>query len=109
MTTPAFPGVERDSPNEKQHRRSIAGVLNRVNAGKFNATGELTLRPSETTTTLTDVRLTPTSYVGLMPLTAAAAAAAPYALEADRGRGEWTFTHDSDAATDRSFRYLIIG
>lgn len=113
MTTPNFPGAPRDLEDGRQHRRALATTVNRINAGKFNATGELTLRASETTTVLTDPRLTPTSFLGLWPLTANAAgeldAQHPYAAEAARGVGEWTLTHRSDAGTDRTFRYLIIG
>ena len=113
MTTPNFPGVPRDLPDMKQFLRLIAGAVNRINAGKVNATGEVTLAASATPTVLTDPRLTPTSWFGLWPLTANAAAELdaqhPYAAEANRGLGEWTLTHRSDAGTDRTFRYLIIG
>jgi hypothetical protein len=113
VTTPSFPAAPRDLPDERRHRREMATVVNRINTGKFNATGELTLRANETTTVLTDPRLTPTSFLGLWPLTANAAAELdaqhPYAAEANRGGGVWTLTHRSNAGTDRTFRYLIIG
>ena len=113
MTLPTFPGVARDLSDERRHRRDLATVVNRINAGKVNAVGEVTLTASATTTTITDPRLTPTSFLSLWPLTANAAAELdaqhPYAAEADRGLGSWVLTHRSDAGADRSFRFLIIG
>ena len=110
MTTPTFPAAPRDLVDGRRHRREMATVVNRINSGKFNATGEMTLRASETTTVLTDPRLTPTSYVDLMPLTSAASSEPVlYAAEADRERGVWTFTHVSAAGTDRTFRFVVIG
>lgn len=112
MTT-YFPDAPRDLPDGPRHRRAIANVVNRMNSGKINVRGEITLRAGETTTVLTDSRLTVQSYLGLWPLTANAAAELdaqhPYAAEAARLPGEWTLTHRSDAGTDRTFRYLIIG
>lgn len=108
-----YPYVILDTLNAKNHRWLIALAVNRLNQGKFNATGEITLTPNQTTTDLIDARLQPYSFVQFDPLTANAAmelnAGTMYVLEADRGAGKFTVTHANNAQADRTFNYLIIG
>lgn len=91
--------------------RSISDVVGRINQGKFNATGEVTLTASSTTTTLTDPRLTGQSVVVLVPLTANARTIAQSTGYYISGRlnGSCTINHASNAAVDLTYSYLIIG
>jgi hypothetical protein len=81
--------------------------------GRLNAVATFTLAPGVAATVFADPRLTIGSAVILDPMTASAAAelaaGTVYALEADRNNRAWTFTHTNAAATDRTFRALIIG
>ena len=113
-----FPGCPPDAGSDspaslRQHQRQIASVVNRMNGGKINATGTVTLTASTTTTTLTDARLSSDSVVLFDPKTANAATelygASMYVLTANRGKGSWTITHANNSQTDRTFAYAIIG
>lgn len=92
---------------------TVAEVIRGAMVGKINATGLVTLRDGETTTTITDSRLGITSYVQFDPMTANAAgelvSGGMYVLGADRQNGQWIVTHSNDSTTDRTFKYLIIG
>ena len=106
MTTPTgylgLPDVGGDS-------REVASVVNLILQGKLNATGTVTLTASVTTTVITDARLTGSSWIGLMPLTANARDALATIFWSAQGKGTATINHASNAQTDRDFRFLIIG
>lgn len=104
-----FPNAPRDLQDESMHRRLLADTINRINQGKINATGEITLRANEVTTTLSDLRLTYKSYIMFMPITADASSAFAGLWVSDQANGSCTLNHISDASLTQSFRYLIIG
>src|SRR5574343_1266874 len=108
-----YPPVAQDSTDERVHRREMAQAINRLNQGKFNGSGDLTLTANVATTVITDARLAQQSVVLFDPLTAHAAAVIAagtmYVLLANRNNGAWTVTHANNAQADRTFRYLIIG
>lgn len=92
--------------------RDIAAVVNRINSGKINAVDSVTIDPTGaggTSTTLTDPRIGPVSYIGLEPLTANAAAARAGTYVSAQTNGSATITHAGAATTDRTFRFLVIG
>lgn len=99
--------------NEVEHRRQLATKLNQVNQGKFNCTIEVTLKASSTTTTITDVRISPFSVILWMPVTAHAAAEIAagglYIPESTMLNGSAVIQHANNAQTDRSFRVGIFG
>lgn len=108
-TTGSFPPVQEQSPNETEHRRQLARVVNRINGGKINVTGTVTLTPSDTATILTDPRIGYTSYVDIMPTTFNAAAAKQlYYIDTFKA-GSCVIHHQSNAAVDQTFVYLVIG
>jgi hypothetical protein len=114
-----FQAVPEDSPDERNHRKQIARAVNLALLGKFNATADLTLGASTTTTTLTDTRIT--AFSAIVPAMAMTADAA-----ADLAAGIWvsnitpglpgagtagsaTINHRNNSAVDRTIRFLIIG
>lgn len=115
-----YPFLHLPSPTQFGKVEEIAPYLRRMweslqalRKGKIECVTELTLRASNTTTVLTDIRLSPQSVVVFDPKTANAAAelygGTMYVLTANRGDGSWTVTHASAASTDRSFQVAIIG
>lgn len=105
MTFPVLP------PNADSVK--TADVVNRINRGKFNATIDVTLSTS-TSTTVTDSRLSATSVILLDPLTDHAVldyfAGHIHILGTDRTNGSCIISHNSHAhGEDRTFRLLIIG
>jgi hypothetical protein len=88
-------------------------AINLVLSGKVNSTGTVTLAVSPATTTvITNAFLSPDSLVLFDPMTATAAGldgAGLFVLEANRGTGSWTITHEASAAADRKFRYVVLG
>jgi len=93
----------------REHIRKITHALNLAIRGKLNCTGTVTLTASSTTTTLADIRIGPSSHIGFTPLTASAATAMTSLYVSSRGKETATLTHDSDAATDRDFSYVVLG
>lgn len=93
--------------------RGISTVVNRMMTGKINATLEVTLRASQTTTVVEDARITTGSFIDFDPLTANAAtekaAGTIYVLDANRKNGQITITHASAVSTDRTYKLLFIG
>jgi hypothetical protein len=89
--------------------RTTANVIRNLVDGKSNNTGSITLTANATASTLLDQRVGATSVIVLMPKTATAATAMTSVYVSARGTGTATLTHDSNAATDRSFEYAIIG
>ena len=92
----------------KQWVRLVAGILNGVLDGKTNNLASVTLRSGQTTTTLTDPRITADSAIFLSPRTAnaAGALATTYLTPA---MGSATLTHANAGTTDRTFDALIVG
>jgi len=101
---PALPAAGGDP-------RQIAAVVNRINQGKINCTGSVTLTPGQATTTVTDARAGAGSFIGLTAVTASAATelAAGTCYVSGRARGSFTLAHANNATTDRAFLYAIVG
>lgn len=89
--------------------RATAAAINGLLAGKSNNTGTVTLAASATGTTLSDPRIGGGSVIVFMATTASAAGAAAALHVSARGKGVATLTHASDAATDQTFGYAVIG
>lgn len=83
----------------------IRGVL----TGKLNCTTTVTLAAGATTTTLTDARIGPASFIDFMPTTAHAATAKGGLYVSARGEGSATLTHANTADVDKTFGVIIIG
>lgn len=81
-----------------------------VSSGRINAViPSVSLRANETTTTVTDPRLTGQSFIRWMPLTANAAAEEASMYVSARGDGTATITHANTADADKTFDLLVIG
>ncbi len=116
MTQPSYPGAPSDAAGETPSLlrfaiRALASVINRINTGKINCTGTVTLTANAASTTVTDSRATAFSFIGLLPTTANAAAeyGAGTWRVATRQNGSFVITHANNAQTDRDFIYVILG
>ena len=94
-----------------EHRRLLAQRMNQILLGKLNAGDGVTLTANQTTTTLSDRRIGPESFIGFSPTTANAAAelGAGGFYVSSQGQYTATLTHANNAQTDRTFRYIVIG
>lgn len=96
-----------------EYMRRLHDVVRPMRRGKIECVTELTLTANAASTALIDPRLSIQSVVVFDPMTATAATALyganVYVLEANRGNGTWTVTHNSTADVDRKFRIAIIG
>lgn len=90
---------------DRDLRNIVAGIMD----GKINATGSVTLRASQTTTTLEDPRIGSGSVVLLAARTAAAKTAEVAGIYQTVTTGSATLTHASNAAVDQTFGYAVIG
>jgi hypothetical protein len=93
--------------------REVPKIAEVVHLLSRNRSGEVTLTPSATVTTVTDPTLTPDSVLYFDPLTAAAAAelyaGTMYVLPVDRFLGSFIITHLNAGTIDRSFRWIAAG
>lgn len=80
-------------------------------AGRSNAVGTVTLRTSQTTTTVTALNCGAGSRVFLMPTTANAAAefGAGSIYVGTVASGSFTITHASNANADKTFFWVALG
>lgn len=99
----------RKLPPQGGDARQVAEVVNQMMDGKTNNTGTVTLRASQTTTTLNDLRIGVKSVILFMPTTANAAGALSGLYVSARGNQTATLTHASNAQTDKTFDYCVIG
>lgn len=87
----------------------VVDFVNRLLIGKLNATVDVTLTASVTTTTLNDSRIGASSFLDFMPQTANAATAKANIYVTGRTKGQATINHASSANVDQTFTVLIIG
>lgn len=90
--------------------RSTADVVNGVMNGKTNNTGTVTLRTSETSTTINDARIGADSVILFMPLTSDAADEFSHGrmYVSSRGKGVATITHRNHNSS-MIFAYVVVG
>lgn len=96
-------------PEDIRHRRRIANWATEVNKGNIQNTGSVTLVANAGTTTVTESRAGPNSFIGFMPLTANALSAEPTVYVSSQGKGTFTITHGNTASVDKTFRYCLLG
>jgi hypothetical protein len=96
------------NPSGTDESWKVAQVVNNLRRGKGANVQDLTLRPSQTTTVITDALITPVSHIELVPLTASARTALNSSYVSNRADGTATITHPSNAATDQRFTYCVV-
>jgi LDH2 family malate/lactate/ureidoglycolate dehydrogenase len=89
--------------------RRVVDVVNRLNQGKANCTGQVTLVANAASTTLIDARISAFSTIVLSPLTADAAAALGTTYISAQQSGSAVITHANNAQADRTFAVAIFG
>lgn len=96
--------------NEKDLTK-FALAIQQLAAGRTNASGDVTLRASQTTTTVSAPNCGAGSRVFLFPQTSTAAAivASTYILATNVTAGQFIITHPSNADTDKTFSYVAFG
>jgi len=102
----------RTLPQTGAGLRDVIFAVRQLIEGRSNATGRVTLRANETTTTITGETVNENAEVFLTPRTSNAAAAlgTTYAsISRVAGVPTVTITHANAASTDRTFGYLIVG
>lgn len=104
-----YPTVPQDHADERTHRRLIAAAVNLLLAGRMNVTGEVTLTPGATETTVTDRRISARSVMVLQPLTQNAASALASVYIPSHGNGSLKLHHAAGPAVDQTFRFALIG
>lgn len=87
----------------------VATTLNEMLKGRGNNVGSITLTPSVTTSTISDIRIKQTMTAVLIPRTANAAAAMTNVYISAVADGSITLTHSSTATVDRTFDYILHG
>ena len=95
--------------DDQRHRRKIAEWAKQVNQGHIECVGNVTLAVSTISTTVSDARVSLTSWIGLEPITANALSARPTVWVSTFGNGTFTITHASSASVDQTFRYAVLG
>lgn len=102
-------GIPFYQPDEKIHRRNLASWAQWINQGHLANTGSVTLRANQTTTTVTDERVGINTVPVMVPATSTAAATVATVWVSTVTGGSFTITHASTAATDKTFKYALLG
>lgn len=90
-----------------QYLDKVKRAVNSSMKGKTNNTGEVTLNASQTSTDVIENLCNENSVVLLIPVTSnAAGSTGVYVVAGDK---TFTIHHNSTAATDKTFRYIIVG
>lgn len=88
-----------------------AAAIKELGQGRSNAVGTVTLRASQTTTTVDATNCGAGNVVFLFPATANAAAivATTYVLASNVTPGQFIITHPSSVSTDKTFYWVALG
>lgn len=87
----------------------LIDLVAKVNTFMNGALIDVTLTANDTTTTLTDARISVNSRLTWMPTSATAAAAMDALYCSAITNGSATLTHDNTADTDRTFKVAVHG
>jgi len=87
----------------------ISQQLDSAFEGKLRSVGSVTLTANDTTTTISDKRIGTESKILLQATTANAAAVVSTTYISAKAKDSATITHASDADTDQTFDYFIVG
>ena len=87
----------------------ILRAIRELFEGRSNAVGEVTLRASQTTTTVTAPNVGAGSKPQLTPKTANAAAALATTYVSTVSAGSFVITHASNSQTDKTFLWVALG
>ncbi len=93
----------------EQSLSRITQAVRELFMGRSNAVGEVTLRASPTTTTVTAINCGADSKVFIMPTTANASADFKDCWISAVAAGSFTITHPSDADVDKTFFWVCLG
>lgn len=105
-------GIELQ-PGERDQWRIVQAAISLIR--KWNASGQVTLRPNQTTTTVTKattgspgaVNVAKDDEIMLSPRTANAAAALGTSYITAVGQGTFTITHANNAQADKTFGWGV--
>lgn len=110
VPNPGNSGVPAFLVDEKDHRRRLAQAIQQIVQGKINATIDVTLTASASSTTINDARIDFYSWLAPMALTFNAATDVAGGMYfTGFVKGQCVVHHRPDIATDRTIRFLIIG
>ena len=105
----SYPTPPRNWSDLNEWCRKLAEAVIGIMDGKINATGSVTLTVSSATTTLSDRRIGANSVLLFMAATSNAAAARSGLYVTARDDGSATLNHASNAQTDKTFGYAVLG
>ena len=109
MSSQGYPAVSEMLGDEKEHRRELARKVNSLNMGKANFTIDVVVTAGATATTITDVRISPFSFLGTMAFDANGAADQVAGIYFDTANSGSIVMHHRNNGSTRSLRILIAG
>ncbi len=90
--------------------RTIVQAVRQLIQGRNNANGQITLVANQATTVIDDETINAAAGIHLEPATAnAAAEKAAGTMYSAVTAGQVTITHATNAQTDRTFYYVVLG
>lgn len=94
----------RDDPHSWKTNQAVNSAIR----GKLNVVGDFTLRSTQTTTTVSDVRIGTAMFVGWTPVTATAATQMD-AMWVTLANGSMILTHRSVTDSAQTFIWAVLG
>jgi hypothetical protein len=105
---PVVPLVPADTGNVRATVVRHAAALNQALRGGIGATLGITLAANSVSSTFSDSRIGPNTFVGMTPMTASASTALR-SIWIETTAGSTTIHHASSPALDQTFVCLLIG
>jgi hypothetical protein len=98
----------RRLPPQGGDQRAVAEILNGAMDGKTNNTGTVTLATGgATTTTISDARISSDSTILLTPYSDVSAITLFYISSITKGSA--VITHTANSASDKTYKYVVVG
>lgn len=102
-----YPFLQSNSQLTENFLKKIVLVVNNLMNGKSNNTGELTLSAGATSTVVSNNLVNENSVI--VPVAQTTNAAIATGIRIVAGDKQFTIYHNNTAATDRTFKYAVIG
>lgn len=109
MSSQGFDAISEMLGNEQEHRRQMARKINTINMGKFNCILDVVVTAGATSTTITDVRISPFSFLSTMAFDANGAADEAAGIYFGTFNNGSVVMHHRNNGSTRSLRLLILG
>lgn len=96
-------------PSREIMESALFRILTNTIRGKLDIVNTVTLNTGTASTTISNVRVSSATFIGLTPLTAGAASAGATTYIKSQTNGWFIVAHTNGTTADKTFKYIAIG